>query len=84
MAGRIIRISGSLVVACGLEGSKMFDLVLVGNSKLMGEIIKIKDEFIFIQVYEETIGIRVGPPTIIMRSISLGDNFASLSACSIG
>lgn len=60
MAGRIIRISGSLVVACGLEGPKMFDLVLVGSARLMGEVIKLKDDFVFIQVYEDTTGICVG------------------------
>lgn len=64
MKGIITRIAGSLVLAKGLEGSRMFDLVLVGESRLMGEIIKIKEECVFIQVYEETTGICVGEEVI--------------------
>ena len=60
MSAVITRISGSLVVAKAVENAKMFDLVLVGKPKLMGEIIKLKDDSVFIQVYEDTTGICVG------------------------
>ena len=80
MSGIIIRISGSLVVARGLANARMFDLVLVGKHKLMGEIIKIKDEDIFIQVYEETMGICVGEEVISTQlplSVELGPGLIS-------
>jgi len=60
--GRIIRVSGPLVVAEGMKGSKMYDVVYVSDKKLMGEIIELKGEIASIQVYEETGGIGVGEP----------------------
>jgi len=64
MSGIITRISGPLVVAKDVENARMFDLVLVGKLKLMGEIIKIKEDSVFIQVYEETTGICVGEEVV--------------------
>ncbi|MCM8791820.1 MAG: V-type ATP synthase subunit A [Candidatus Omnitrophica bacterium] len=58
----IIRISGPLVVVKGLEGAKMYDVVKVGEDKLIGEIVELKDELCFIQVYEETSGLGIGEP----------------------
>jgi len=60
--GRIIRVSGPLVVAEGMKGSRMYDVVYVSDKKLMGEIIELKGEIASIQVYEETGGIGVGEP----------------------
>src|SRR3990172_9882253 len=80
MSAKIIRIAGSLVVAEGLENAKMFDLVRVGKLKLMGEIIKMKDEISFIQVYEETMGISVGEEvtnTSMPLSVELGPGLLS-------
>jgi len=59
MNAKIIRINGPLVVARGLS-SKMYDLVKVGTSGLMGEVIKIDGDLTFIQAYEDTIGLSVG------------------------
>lgn len=60
--GRIIKVSGPLVVAEGLIGAKMYDLVRVGRERLMGEIIELRGETASIQVYEETVGLGPGDP----------------------
>lgn len=57
--GKIIKVAGPVVIAEGLKGSKMYDVVKVGNQKLIGEIIELSNELVTIQVYEETSG--VGP-----------------------
>ena len=80
MNGKIIRVSGSLVVAKGLTEAKMFNLCLVGKPKLMGEIIKIKEELTFIQVYEDTMGISVGEEVVdteMPLSVELGPGLLS-------
>jgi V/A-type H+-transporting ATPase subunit A len=60
--GKIIRVSGPLVVASQMSGAKMYDVVYVGEEKLMGEVIELKGDIASIQVYEETSGIGVGAP----------------------
>lgn len=62
--GTVIKVSGPLVVARGLEGSKMFEMVRVGKLGLFGEIIEIKGDRYSIQVYEETEDIAPGEPVI--------------------
>jgi V/A-type H+-transporting ATPase subunit A len=62
MKGRIARIAGPLVEAEEMKGSRMLDVVYVGEAKLVGEIIKIKGGRAFIQVYEDTTGLRPGEP----------------------
>ncbi len=62
MDGYIYRISGPVVTARGLEGAKMNDVVKVGKSNLVGEIIKLNGDDAIIQVYEDTSGIRPGEP----------------------
>ena len=58
--GEIVKVSGPLVIARNLGNAKIYDLVKVGEQKLMGEIIEIRGEEFFIQVYEETIGLGPG------------------------
>ena len=60
--GRIVRISGPLVVAEGMEGARMYEMVYVGEDKLIGEITRIRGDKAFIQVYESTTGLRPGEP----------------------
>jgi V/A-type H+-transporting ATPase subunit A len=60
--GKIIKVSGPLVQAEGMKTSKMFDVVRVGEEKLIGEIIRIEGDIASIQVYEETEGLKVGDP----------------------
>ncbi|HID32701.1 MAG TPA: V-type ATP synthase subunit A, partial [bacterium (Candidatus Stahlbacteria)] len=73
--GRIVKVSGPLVIAEGMSGSKMFDVVRVGEPKLVGEIIELKGDTASIQVYEETSGIGPGEPvfpTFEPLSVELG------------
>jgi len=60
MKGRISRIAGPLIEAKGMTGNKMYDLVQVGEDKLLGEIIKIIGDTASIQVYEDTTGLKPG------------------------
>lgn len=61
MTGTLHRIAGPIVVAKGLE-ARMFDVVRVGNERLMGEVIQIVEDKVVIQVYEDTSGIKPGEP----------------------
>lgn len=67
--GRIIKVSGPLIVAEGMAESKMYDVVRVGKDRLIGEIIELRDDKASIQVYEETAGI--GPGDEVFQQMSL-------------
>jgi len=58
--GRIVKVSGPLVIAEGMREANMFDVVRVGDAKLIGEIIEMHGDRASIQVYEETAGIGRG------------------------
>lgn len=62
--GFIFRVSGPLVIAEGMSGSAMFELVRVGHHKLVGEIIRLEGDTASIQVYEDTSGLTVGDPVV--------------------
>ena len=62
MTGKIVKIAGPLVVATELPEAKMYDVVKVGTRQLIGEIIEIKTDTVYIQVYEETSGLIPGEP----------------------
>ncbi len=62
--GKIIKVSGPLIVASGLDSANLHDVVYVGNAKLVGEIIELRGDNASIQVYEETSGVKVGDPVI--------------------
>ena len=62
--GRVVKVAGPLVIAEGLERSKMYDLVRVGEEGLMGEIIEMRGDRSSIQVYEETEGLGPGDPVV--------------------
>ncbi len=61
--GRIVKVSGPLIVAEGLSHANMFDVVRVGKDRLIGEIIEMRGSNASIQVYEETAGI--GPGDVV-------------------
>ncbi|PIN79913.1 V-type ATP synthase subunit A [Candidatus Woesearchaeota archaeon CG10_big_fil_rev_8_21_14_0_10_34_8] len=61
--GVLYRIAGPVVVAKNLS-ARMYDIVRVGNEKLMGEVIQIDGDKVIIQVYEDTTGITPGEPVI--------------------
>ncbi|MBR2722525.1 MAG: V-type ATP synthase subunit A [Clostridia bacterium] len=58
--GKILKVSGPLVVAEGMRNANMFDVVRVGEKNLIGEIIEMRGDRASIQVYEETAGIGRG------------------------
>ncbi len=58
--GRVIKVSGPLVVAEGLAEANMFDVVRVGPQRLIGEVIEMRGDAASIQVYEETSGLAPG------------------------
>lgn len=58
--GKIIKISGPVVVADEMKGSKMFDVVRAGTERLIGEIIQLNGDKATIQVYEDTTGLKPG------------------------
>ncbi|MBT6069373.1 V-type ATP synthase subunit A [Candidatus Peregrinibacteria bacterium] len=60
--GKIIKVSGPLVVAKGMEGAKMYEVVRVGREHLVGEVIRLEGDSASIQVYEETSGVAPGEP----------------------
>ncbi|ASW43755.1 V-type ATP synthase subunit A [Clostridium isatidis] len=62
--GRIIKVSGPLVVAEGMEHANIHDMVKVGENGLIGEIIEMREDRASIQVYEQTTGIGPGDPVI--------------------
>ena len=60
--GKVIKVSGPLVVADGLESANMADVVRVGEKRLIGEILNMTGGRASIQVYEETGGLKAGEP----------------------
>lgn len=62
--GKILSVSGPVVIAEKMEGSSMYELVRVGQANLVGEIIRLEHDTATIQVYEETSGLTVGDPVI--------------------
>jgi V/A-type H+-transporting ATPase subunit A len=62
--GKIVWISGPAVRADGMSSAKMYETVEVGESKLIGEVIRLTGDVAFIQVYESTSGLRPGEPVI--------------------
>lgn len=72
--GKIIRVSGPVVEAAGLN-VRMSDIVRVGDEALMGEVIKIEDNSFIVQVYEDTTGVKPGEPVVntnLPLSVELG------------
>ncbi|MGC9190099.1 MAG: V-type ATP synthase subunit A, partial [Conexivisphaera sp.] len=60
--GRIIWVSGPAVKADNMSGTRMYEVVNVGEDRLVGEVIKLEGDTAFIQVYESTSNIRPGEP----------------------
>lgn len=72
ISGQITRISGPIVYAKGLDGCGLYDVVDVGNARLIGEIIRQNEGNATIQVYEEDTGMHVGEEVVCsQRPLSL-------------
>jgi len=62
--GIVQKVAGPLVVAENMSGTKMFEVVRVGQDRLVGEIIRLENDTASIQVYEDTSGLTVGDPIV--------------------
>ena len=60
MSGKVIKVSGPLVVAEGLADAAVSEVVRVGKQRLVGEILNMTEDTASIQVYEETAGLGPG------------------------
>eukprot|EP00929_Paragymnodinium_shiwhaense_P025510 TRINITY_DN1540_c0_g1_i8.p2 TRINITY_DN1540_c0_g1~~TRINITY_DN1540_c0_g1_i8.p2 ORF type:complete len:607 (-),score=181.41 TRINITY_DN1540_c0_g1_i8:165-1985(-) len=75
MTGTVMKVSGPLVVAENMSGTKMYEVVRVGRDRLVGEIIRLEGDTASIQVYEDTSGLTVGDPLVktgLPLSLELG------------
>ena len=75
MSGKVVKVSGPLVVAMGLADANMSDVVRVGPQRLIGEILTMKGDTASIQVYEETSGLGPGAEVVTTgapMSVELG------------
>ena len=59
-----MKVAGPVVVAEGMAGARMYDVVRVGALNLIGEIVELRGDTASIQVYEETTGIGPGEPVV--------------------
>ena len=62
--GKIVKVSGPLVVATGMQEANMADVVRVGEQRLIGEILNMTGDAASIQVYEETSGLGPGAEVV--------------------
>ncbi|MBU2560137.1 ATP synthase subunit A [archaeon] len=62
--GKIVKVAGPVIVAKGMRGAQMYEVVRVGEENLIGEVIELEGDEATIQVYEETAGIAPGAPVI--------------------
>ncbi len=75
ITGTIARISGPVITARHMTGSRMYDVVSVGRAALPGEIIRLEGDEAVIQVYEDTTGLMIHEPvenTGVPLSVELG------------
>lgn len=78
--GKVVKVSGPLVVAEGMRDANMFDVVRVSNKRLIGEIIEMHGDRASIQVYEETSGLGPGEAVVstgMPMSVELGPGLIS-------
>jgi V/A-type H+-transporting ATPase subunit A len=64
ISGTVRKITGPAVIAKGMLGARMYDIVKVGEEELVGEIIRLEGDTAFVQVYEDTYGLQVGQPVV--------------------
>ncbi|MDH7517629.1 MAG: ATP synthase subunit A [Candidatus Thermoplasmatota archaeon] len=75
IVGKITRISGPVIEADNMRGSKMYDVVRVGEENLIGEIIRLNEDNATVQVYEDTTGLKPGEKVVSTQeplSLELG------------
>ena len=78
--GKIIKVAGPVVIAEGMIGARMYDVVRVGAENLIGEIVELRGDHASIQVYEDTVGIGPGEDVVntgAPLSVELGPGLIS-------
>jgi V/A-type H+-transporting ATPase subunit A len=78
--GKIIKVAGPVVIAEGMTGARMYDVVRVGKENLIGEIVELHGDRASIQVYEDTVGIGPGEDVVdtgAPLSVELGPGLIS-------
>ncbi len=78
--GKIVKVAGPVVVAEGMTGAHMYDVVRVGEENLIGEIVELHGDRASIQVYEDTVGIGPGEKVVntgAPLSVELGPGLIS-------
>ena len=73
--GLIAKITGPLVVADKMRGCEMYEVIKVGEEGLLGETIRLDGDSAYVQVYEDTTGLKPGEPVIRTKaplSVELG------------
>ena len=58
--GRIWRVSGPLIIADGMKGSQVYEVVEIGEGRIVGEIIGLEGDKAVIQAHEDTLGLKTG------------------------
>ena len=79
-SGKIIKVAGPVVMAEGMIGARMYDVVRVGAENLIGEIVELRGDRASVQVYEDTVGIGPGEEVIntgAPLSVELGPGLIS-------
>jgi V/A-type H+-transporting ATPase subunit A len=74
-SARIAKIAGPAVIAEQMPDARLNDIVMVGTERLLGEVIRIDGDLVFLQVFEDTTGLRLGEPVVNTReplSVTLG------------
>ncbi|MEM4481464.1 MAG: V-type ATP synthase subunit A, partial [Desulfurococcaceae archaeon] len=64
LKGIVHRVSGPVVIADNMRGVSVYEVVEVGQEKLIGEVIGVEGDRAIIQVYEDTGGLQVGEPVV--------------------
>ncbi len=80
LVGTISKVSGPVIVAKKMRGSKMYDVVSVGDEALRGEVIRLEGDEAVIQLYEDSTGLKVGDRvenSAMPLSIELGPGLVS-------
>ncbi len=73
--GKVIRINGPIVRASGLGSAGLYDVVEIGDKRLIGEVIRLEGDVATIQIYEDNTGMRVGESAYSLQrplSVHLG------------
>ena len=75
ITGQVRRVNGPVIEVMGITDAQMFELVRVGEERLIGELIKLETDSAVVQVYEDTTGIAPGDPVYgsgMQLSVELG------------